>query len=66
MESDRQGSMTNKQNRKNLQRTLKSLKKKKNQEAKELRKDLKKSPHLRSYYEQENQSDYEQSLGKTN
>ncbi len=45
--------------RRSRQRTLKSLKKKKNQEAKELRKDLKKSPHLRSYYEQENQSDYE-------
>ena len=45
--------------RRSRKRTLKSLKKKKNQEAKELRKDLKKSPHLRSNYEQENQSDYE-------
>ena len=66
MDGNRQGHMTRKQNRKDLQRTLKSLKKKKNLEAKEMRKDLKKSPHLRSYHEQQNQSDYEQSLGKTN
>ena len=64
MDGNRQGHMTRKQilencARRSRQRTLKSLKKKKNQEAKELRKDLKKSPHLRSYYEQENQSDYE-------
>ena len=58
--------MTSKQNRKDLQRTLKSLKKKKNLRAKELRKDSKKSPHLRSYHEQQNQSDYEQGLGETN
>ncbi len=64
--------MTSKQNRantqfnKNLQRTLKSLKKKKNREAKELRKYSKKALHLRSYHEQEDQPDYEQGLGKTN
>ena len=58
--------MTSKQKRKELQRTLKSPKKKRDREAKELRKDLKKSPHLRSYHEQQAQSDYEQGLGKTN
>lgn len=57
--------MTSKQKRKELQRTLKSPKKKRDREAKELRKDLKKSPHLRSYHEQQDQSDYEQGLGKT-
>ena len=58
--------MTSKQKRKELQRALKSPKKKRDREAKELRKDLKKSPHLRSYHEQQDQSDYEQGLGKTN
>ena len=54
--------MTLKQERKALERTLKSPKKKRGLEVRELRKELKNSP-LRSYYE--DTSDNGQGLGKT-
>ena len=53
--------MTSKQEQKELERTLKSPKKKRRQEARELRKELKNSP-LRSYYE--NTPNHKQGLGQ--
>ena len=53
--------MTSKQERKKSERAMKSPKKKRDREAKELRKELKNSP-LRSYYE--NTPNHKQGLGQ--
>ena len=53
---------TEKQERKELERTLKSPKKKRRQEARELRKELKNSPHLRRHHD--DTSNHGQGLGQ--
>ena len=56
------GNMTKKQEQKELERTLKSPKKKRRQEARELRKEFKNSNHLRRYHD--DSSNHGQGLGQ--
>ena len=58
------GDMTKKQEQKELERTLKSPKKKRRQEARELRKEFKNSNYFRRSYHDDT-SNHGQGLGKT-